>query len=84
MIKKRASVSVMQATPEKGVTRSVQWAHMVRTVREYVTVRTEPVVITSTAAVCVSRGSKVLAVTTACVLKGSLACTVNTAASATH
>lgn len=57
---------------------------MARTVRVYVTVLTEPAAITSTAGVCVSRGLRVRAVITGCVLMGPTACTANTAASATH
>lgn len=68
----------------EGVTRSVQWVHTVRTVRVCVTVLTEPGVITSTVAVCASRGLRVHAVITGCVLTGPTACTANTAASATH
>lgn len=68
----------------EGVTRSVQWVRMARTVRVCVTVLTEPAAITSTAGVCVSQGLRVRAVITGCVLMGPTACTANIAASATH
>lgn len=68
----------------EGVTRTVQWACTVWTVRVCVTVLTEHGALTSTVGVCVSRGLRVHAAITGCVLMGPTACTANTTASATH
>lgn len=80
---RRDTVSVLLASLVRGVTKSVQWGAMGRTVRVCVTALMVHAAITSMAAACVSRASGDPSALRGCVLMEPLACTVNRTACVT-